>query len=262
MLEKQFIGIDVGGTNIRLITSPNLEKPQLNSRKVLPTDKKFQTNIAEIEGYIDQKKQVRGIGISITGDVDTVNRKVTRSVYASAFQGEPLGDLLEKRYGCEVRVDNDANVAAYGEALYGHHGYIDFVYIIWGTGIGGASVAYNKNKPNVSSLNWDKYFRDWSESCGGNALQRKFGISAEKIKEKDWKEVIDQFEREILTFTSKFNPKKIIFGGGISIKQADRLMQSCRNLQDKNYSFKIPIIEIGSLGENAGLYGALGLLKK
>lgn len=261
MLEKEFVGIDIGGTNIRLISSPSLENPQLNSRKALPTSNKFQANIEHIEDYIDRKQQVRGIGISITGDVDTANRKVTRSVYAPAFQGEPLGELLQKRYECEVRMDNDANSAAYGEALYGHHRHVDFVYIIWGTGIGGASVTYNKNKPSVSSLDWDKYFRDWSESCGGSALQKKFGILTEKIGEKDWSEVMGQFQHELLTFTSKFNPKKIIFGGGISIRQANRLMQLSKELHDENYSLKIPNIEAGNLGENAGLYGALGLLK-
>lgn len=261
MSEKEFVGIDIGGTNIRLISSPSLDNPQLNSRKTLPTSSNFQINIREIEDYVDRTRQVGGIGISATGDVDTTSRKVIRSVYAPAFQGEPLGDLLQKKYECEVRMDNDANAAAYGEVFYGHHGYIDFVYIIWGTGIGGASVAYHNNKPSVSSLDWDNYFRDWSESYGGSALQRKFGIPAEKIKEEDWKDIMGQFEHEILKFMSKFKPKKIIFGGGISIKHADRLIQLYKNLQDRNYSFKIPIIEIGSLGEDAGLYGALGLLK-
>lgn len=262
MSKKEFVGIDIGGTNIRLISSPSLNDPLLNSRKTLLTSSNFQINIKGIEGYLNQKQQVGGIGISVTGDVDTTSRKVIRSVYAPAFQGKPLGDLLKKKYKCEVRMDNDANAAAYGEALYGHHRYIDFVYIIWGTGIGGASVVYNKNKPGVSSLDWDKYFSDWSESCGGNALHKKFGILAEMIKEEDWRKAMDQFEHELLTFIYKFNPKKIIFGGGISIKHADRLMQLYKNLQDRNYSFKIPIMEIGSLGENAGLYGALGLLKK
>lgn len=57
------------------------------------------------------------------------------------FTGVPLGQLLSRRLGIPVTVDNDVNCAAVGEGRLGAaSGCPDFLCLTYGTGIGGAIV--------------------------------------------------------------------------------------------------------------------------
>ena len=69
-----------------------------------------------------------------------------------------------------------------------------------------------------------------------------------------------EFSAQLLTLSDNLKPRRIIFEGGIAIKQAKRIRQLAEQLQKTN-SAELPLLEISQLGEDAGLYGALGLLK-
>ena len=168
-------------------------------------------------------------------------------------------DCYRNKYQCDVRMDNDAAVAALGEALYGTTKKNDFVYIIWGTGVGGASVVYRDGIASSTPLAWEKYLQTWEGTCGGNSVRKIYGKPAEQLNEEEWKNVMSGFSKEMLSFVHQTKPKRIIFGGGIAMKQAIRLHQLTTQLQHNMP--QAPIIEISKLGEDAGLYGALGLLK-
>jgi len=54
-----------------------------------------------------------------------------------AWQRVPLADLLHERWGCQVRIDNDANCAALGEAFFGAGAnHPSFIGLTLGTGVG------------------------------------------------------------------------------------------------------------------------------
>lgn len=59
--------------------------------------------------------------------------------------------------------------------------------------------------------------------------------------------------QHLTKFAEKVKPSLLIFGGGIAIKQANRL----RSLEAP----KGVDIKVSALGEDGGLYGALSLLK-
>ena len=61
------------------------------------------------------------------------------------FNNTDLGGLLKHRLGTDIYVENDANVAAYGEVLGGAaKGYKDVVVITLGTGVGGGIIIGGK----------------------------------------------------------------------------------------------------------------------
>ena len=61
--------------------------------------------------------------------------------------------LLEKRLGCKVYVENDANAAAYGEYIAGGaKGYKDAVVITLGTGIGSGIIIDGKIYAGMRSM--------------------------------------------------------------------------------------------------------------
>ena len=81
-----------------------------------------------------------GIGVGVAGPVDAGSTTV---LYAPNLQWAdvPVAALLENSTGLPVRVENDGNAAAWGEARFGGgEGFRDVVAATIGTGIGGRVV--------------------------------------------------------------------------------------------------------------------------
>jgi len=79
-----------------------------------------------------------GMGIPATMDHD---RGIAVAAVNLPLENLPIRDLVEERVGLPVVVDNDANVAAFAEFLYGAgKGMTDIVMLTIGTGIGGGLV--------------------------------------------------------------------------------------------------------------------------
>ena len=90
---------------------------------------------------IDRAK-IFSVGFNLSG---RVNSKTGYSYSYFFVEEEPLTMLLEKRLGCKVYVENDANAAAYGEYIAGGaKGYNDAVVITLGTGIGSGIILGGK----------------------------------------------------------------------------------------------------------------------
>jgi glucokinase len=144
-MEAYCFGVDIGGTNIKLglfnHKGENIEKWQLatdkkqNGQYILP-------HIAQsIETVIRdkniEKQGIIGIGLGVPGPVDAQG-----TVYKCVNLGWDIFNVreaLKKLTGFEVKVENDANVAALGEMWQGSgKGAKDVVMITIGTGIGGS----------------------------------------------------------------------------------------------------------------------------
>ena len=83
---------------------------------------------------------ITGIGVGVAGPVDAGSTTV---LYAPNLQWAdvPVAALLENSTGLPVRVENDGNAAAWGEARFGGgEGFRDVVAATIGTGIGGRVV--------------------------------------------------------------------------------------------------------------------------
>ncbi len=131
-----YIAIDVGGTNIRVASFTSPQDPQIiDSVKIRNLDdypQDFQ-NIAEAIENLSDGKVLEGIGIGIPCVLDETKTIIKRAVNVKTWREKDLKGELEARFECPVRMDNDATIAALGEAIYGHGQDRDFVFIIWGT---------------------------------------------------------------------------------------------------------------------------------
>ncbi len=80
------------------------------------------------------------VGVGAAGFVDADRRTVRFSPHVN-WRDEPLSARLEARLGQPVRLENDANAAAWAESAFGvGRGAAGFVLVTVGTGIGGAIV--------------------------------------------------------------------------------------------------------------------------
>ena len=141
---KKFIGIDLGGTNIRaaivdeegkiLSIKKESSEPEKGVEHVLS---KMISLIESLDGY----ETCEGIGMGIPGPIDTINGKIIVSTNLPKLVGYPIADTIAKHFNKPVFMDNDVKVAALGEAVLGAgKGYPIVYYVTISTGIGGALV--------------------------------------------------------------------------------------------------------------------------
>lgn len=143
------VGIDLGGTNIA--TGIVDENYQLVGKAVLKTNTKSVDNIINdmektIYGAIDNAgiklSDIDEIGVGVPGQVDAKSGVIVDSCNLRLYNA-PIREMLSKRFGRQVYLENDANAAAIGEHVAGAGKNADvFILITLGTGIG-SSVLIN-----------------------------------------------------------------------------------------------------------------------
>ncbi len=79
-----------------------------------------------------------GIGVSFGGPVDYGKGLVRLSHHVPGWKNVPLADLVNTEFNAPTLVDNDANAAGLGEAVFGAgRGTSSLLYITVSTGVGG-----------------------------------------------------------------------------------------------------------------------------
>lgn len=138
------IGLDLGGTNIQagLVDA----RTRVLARAKLPTeahegpeaviDRLCQAAREVTRAAGLPLKRVAAVGVGAPGPVD-VHKGLLLQAVNLRWSSVPLAKLLSKRLQRPVFVDNDVNVAAWGEFVAGAgRGYPDLLAIWVGTGIG------------------------------------------------------------------------------------------------------------------------------
>lgn len=145
------IGVDIGGTKINAgIVSTDGEVLHAVSLPTLAgqasTDQRaidaIELLISEWTAKGESLGIVQGIGVGTAGQVDWNSGSIRfANDLLPGYGGTPLRSLLEDRFGLPVKVDNDVNVLARTERLFGAgKSCKHFICLAIGTGIGGAIV--------------------------------------------------------------------------------------------------------------------------
>ncbi len=141
------IGIDIGGTSIKGAAvyddGKMLDVFSLPVIKGEPGEDTIEKLIDLLENYVKDQgiaDEIIGIGIGIPGLID-VEKGVVVSSNNLKWENLPIVEIFKKRLPYPVRIANDANSAAYGEAIYGAGKGIPYVIMLTlGTGVGGGIV--------------------------------------------------------------------------------------------------------------------------
>ena len=146
------IGIDIGGTSIKgaLVDSNgvvlhrfamDVDKSNSGEKEVNRFCDVMSKSIKEYDPNI----KVEGIGIGMPGILDMDKGIVVSSPNLPTWDNFHLGDIISKRMGLPVYLNNDANVAALAEARFGSgKDYKDMIMLTLGTGVGGGIIVDNK----------------------------------------------------------------------------------------------------------------------
>jgi glucokinase-like ROK family protein len=137
-----FGGIDLGATSIRVaIMSAELqvraqvEEPMEIRRGPEPVLGRAGELIEKLAR--DQGVQLTGVGVGVPGPVRFLDGMPVSPPIMPGWHEYPVRDLLARRFGCPVLVDNDVNVMAVGEHWGGVAKSVDnYLFVKIGTGIG------------------------------------------------------------------------------------------------------------------------------
>ena len=145
---RNFIGVDLGGTNIRaaIVSEDGTIKcmKKSESHPERGAEAVMETMISLIES-LDGYEECEGIGMGIPGPIDTINGKIIVSTNLSKLIGFPIAEYIENHFHKPTYMDNDVKVAALGEAVQGAgKDYPIVYYVTISTGVGGALVIDQK----------------------------------------------------------------------------------------------------------------------
>lgn len=142
------IGVDLGGTNLRIAAVSEkgdlLEKVSIatnvgRGRAAVIAD--MTEAIKEVAGRFGQAHRLLGVGIGVPGIIDTGTRMLRQSPNLPGWDDCQVCEEIEERLGAPVVLENDANVAAMGEAWLGAARETNSMCMITlGTGVGGGIV--------------------------------------------------------------------------------------------------------------------------
>lgn len=147
-MKKNAIGMDIGGTNLRVaVISENGEV--VHKIKEPVTEDVLGAVIQAVEKL--GTDGIEGIGIGVAGLIDKDTGRVIISPNLHAVEKHDLVRGINDRFGLPVLIENDANAAAFGELWAGAgRGFSNFFLFTLGTGIGGG-IIYEKKLLRVSA---------------------------------------------------------------------------------------------------------------
>ncbi len=301
---KKFLGIEIGGTKLQIVAGN--ESATISERlrfSIAPTAgaKGIRQQIEAGLTTLLEKFQPAAIGVGFGGPVDWQTGQICCSHQVPGWSEFPMAQWLQSCSGVPVFVDNDANVAALGEAIHGAGaGSNPVFYVTLGSGVGGGAVVdreiYHGATPGESEighLRLDKAGTIVESRCSGWAVDKRVrAIVAENPKSalselmgnavgneaRFLKTALDQKDslaQQILNETADdlafalshvahlFHPEKIILGGGLSL--IGEPLRGAVEISLARYVMEAftprPKIELSKLGEDAVPVGALELAR-
>lgn len=144
------IGVDIGGMSIKIGIVD--ENGNILFKNVVKTARDSETdidNISEgIKNLLEKARltvsDVKGIGLGCPGAISSESG-VVDILPNLGWVNVPLVGKFKARFDTEIRMSNDANVAALAEALYGAaKGFKNCIMLTLGTGVGGGIIINGK----------------------------------------------------------------------------------------------------------------------
>jgi len=145
-----FAGIDLGGTNIKacLLT----REGEIVAERIVGCEKEGRVDhvLDRISDLINKLCSSAGcrvscVGIGVAGLVDAEKAVLLEAPNLPGWRDVEVGCELKRRLNLPIKMDNDANVAALGEYMFGSgSGVKNMMMVTLGTGVGGGLILEGK----------------------------------------------------------------------------------------------------------------------
>jgi len=256
-----YIGIDIGGSKIFAIRANNKLKIE---KRILEKTSKERNSFEKILFHIIDSiitKDTKAIGVAWPGTINPKTGNIINTPNIPKLNKYPLKKILEKRYSLPVSIDNDSKLFALGESS----GKTKcFLGIILGTGVGCGIIVNGKifsgeegHAGEIGHTYLDPYKKISTEDLFSGK-----GINNYLKNKKSLTKITRLMSIWIYNLIMTFNPKEIIFGGGIGQNILPRFIKKVEKnvkklVKEKGFSNLVKL-QI-SKKENSGALGALRL---
>lgn len=297
------IAVDLGATHCRaaIFSMSGVAGVRLETR--FPSDADATADQAVFFRVLDdllageRRAGLLAVGVGSFGPLDRERATILEAPNRPGWKGVPLRSIVERRLGVPVALENDANVATFGEYRLGAgRGAHSLVGLTIGTGIGGGYVANDEILTGFcgSAAEFGHMY------VGGEGVRCRCGAvdcleayaSAEGIKR--WYRAqggasrdlschgIFHIAREgdraasetiagaarllgrgIASLQKIFDPERIVIGGGLSREWDLFIEPAVREAAENVFAFQKERLQIlpAALGPDAGLAGAAELAR-
>lgn len=286
-----YIGIDIGGTNIRAsILDDNyniIDKFKIeNEVKRGPKE-----NINKLCDEIKRrwfKYNIKSIGIGCPGPLDLKKGIIINPPNLIGWENFEIKKYIENIFNIPVAINNDANIAGYSEAKVGAgKGAESLYYLTLSTGVGGGFIykgeivnGFNNIAAEINNMiiNEDTYSHNGLNKggvegqCSGVSISRiasnvlDSDIQTEDVfREADLgnqycKEILNKWvlniSKAIANIIVVVDPEVIVLGGSVILNNKsylDKIIMQVKKLVFKGTNVNIKLAE---MGDDAGLIGS------
>lgn len=286
-MKEKFLGIDIGGTNIKygLVNSNG----KLLNSGIVNTPQTQEALVKTLRDIIATSGDVLGVGISMPG---VISNNVIKSTGALAFiDVTTIQNEISKYTKLPITYINDANAAGLAELWKGKgKDYENFICITLGTAVGGVLIIDGKVYEGYNglagefgaslSIDHEESIADCVSAHCGTVVGccRRYG-NLSGVKTRDMKAIIKAYhqkEEHALKAVNDFikangtlafnlsvtlGPQAIFFGGGVS--QDKHIMMSIKDYYELLANKYSPLsktlmatIEVCTYEQNSGVIGA------
>jgi glucokinase len=145
---KSTVAIDVGASRMRAAsyslqsTDPIIYNQIPTRSDGIPIEDRL---ITLIESVLPENHQITAIGAACPGPMDPINGIIIEPPNIPEWKYFPLQEFLQNAFDVPVAINNDANLAAYGEWSFGAgKGISNLIYLTISTGVGGGIILNNE----------------------------------------------------------------------------------------------------------------------
>ncbi|MBW9298518.1 ROK family protein [Lactococcus raffinolactis] len=274
--------IDVGGTSIKYAL---FRKGALSQKGSFPTPTSltaYYEVLTELVKNYEQLYQITGVAISSPGAVNKTTGAIEGASALPYIHHFDIRGELEARFVLPVSMENDANCAALAELKFGAaKGMKDVIFMVLGTGVGGAIVIDGKIRHGQHLFGGELGFMLMDDTHSFSELGTAIGMAnrykartgkdltgeaifnlahaGEEISQEEMTVFLFNVAKGIFNLAYAFDPECIVIGGGVS--QAEWLIPELeKELQKMLNKFRIapflPVIKACQYRNDANLVGA------
>ena len=271
---------DIGGTKIRMGVSSDLKT--MDKMESLDTPADFKTGIKKMIETLEKLTGGKPTAIAggIRGLLNEEKTGIQNDGLLPGWIGKSVVDGLHKHFKVPVFLENDTAIAGLGEAVYGAGRGMDIVaYHTISSGVGGVKI--EKGEVDLASIGFepghqildidrtvlgDDVTPTLENLVSGTAVASRFGLKAYEIPQSDvvWDELAEYVAQGLRNTIMYWSPDVIVLGGSMITGDPRIEVDAIRKytVEALDGFVESPFITIAELGEEAGLYGAMAILKK
>ncbi len=276
-----YIVFDIGGTKSRVGVSDDLET--FIGHVSFKTPKSAADGVKKLLDEAEKiapKAKIQGIAGGIRGQLNEQKTGIDNDSVLTSWAGKDIKSLFQKVHKVPTFIENDTAIAGVGEAVYGAGKGLEIVaYHTVSTGVGGAKIEGGEIdhaaigfEPGHQILDIDRTILGEEVSptlenlVSGTAVEERFGMKAYEIPQSDilWDELAGYLAQGLRNTILYWSPDAIILGGSMIIGNPKIKIDAIRKATvDALDGFvEAPLITTAKLGDEAGLYGGMAVLKK